>query len=163
MNKNLSVINQNNKLMLKKSKSLMNITNNILSNDAWMQRLLSWADDNNIPNLEWINNDISFKDEQASANGYWTGISRIKDKLLLTSRLELKSTSITRLPKEIGNLSNLSRLILHDNQLLEIPKEICNLQNLMIISLWNNKICMLPKEISNLSSVQSSFKCRIKP
>ena len=57
MNKNLSIVNQNNKLMLKKSKSLMSITNSILDYDDWIQRLWDWADENNIPDYDLYEND----------------------------------------------------------------------------------------------------------
>ena len=47
---------------LSKSKSFMGIIKNIFNNkvvlddDSWMQRLWDWADKNDIPDREWIEN-----------------------------------------------------------------------------------------------------------
>ena len=135
MNKNLT-IKQNTDLILKKSKSSLKITSNILSkrtsliveeDDSWIQRLWDWADNNDIPDL-----------------------SRNKEKLLNLTELWLHCNKLTELPKEIGNLVNLTELILADNRLTQLPKEIGNLVNLTIFSLGCNELTQLPKEIGNL-------------
>ncbi len=144
MNKNLSIVSQNNKLMLKKSKSLMNITNNILSNDNWMQRLWRWADEKDISDLEWTVED-DYK--------YSYGMPRNKTELLNLIDLDLSENHLTELVKEIENLINLTGLWLQTNQLTHVEKEITNLKNLTYLWLSENHLSELPKEIGNLSSL----------
>ena len=152
MNKNLT-IKQNTDLILKKSKSSLKITSNILSkrtsliiqeDDSWIQRLWDWADNNDIPDLEWF---IGRTEEE---NGYFRGLSRNKEELLNVTELDLHFNQLTQLPKEIGNLVNLTWLYLSDNQLTQLPKEIGNLVNLTALDLSDNQLTQLPKEIGNL-------------
>jgi len=55
-----------------------------------------------------------------------------------------------KLPKEIGNLVNLTYLNVENNLLTELPKEIFNLVNLTGLYLAYNQLTELPKEIGNL-------------
>jgi Leucine-rich repeat (LRR) protein len=57
------------------------------------------------------------------------------------------------LPKEIGNLTNLEWLALADNHLTSLPSEIGRLQNLRILSLPNNRLTSLPSEIGRLQNL----------
>ncbi len=114
------------------------------SEDAWMQRLWDWADDNNIPDYKRIENQ---------KGAYWGGLPRDKDQLLNLTDLSLIRYQITELPKEIGNLINLTELWLNGNQLTILPKEIGNLINLTKIDLWGNELTKLPKEIGNLTNL----------
>ena len=143
MKKNLQIINTSNKLMLKKSKSLMSITNSILSKDDWMQRLWDWADKNNIPDIVW-NEEYE----------WWDGFPRDKEKLLNQRELILECAQLEELPKEIGNLTNLTLIELTGNELTELPKEIGNLTKLDTLFLIENKLTLLPKEIINLTNLK---------
>jgi|GEM_PF-2697008 len=75
-----------------------------------------------------------------------------------------KNKKITYIPKEIGNLTNLTSLYLDSNQIKELPKEIGNLTNLTSLDLGNNQIKELPKEIGNLTNLTSLdlYKNQIK-
>ena len=115
--------------------------NNTLSNDdSWIYKLWEWADENDIPDLEWV------EDEHFEEGGYWRGLPRDKEKLLSLTELDLRKNQLTELPKEIGNLTNLTELDLSWNKLTELPKEIGNLTNLTKLDLENNPNLILTKE-----------------
>ena len=138
--KNLPIVQQDSKVMLSKTKSLMSITKKILDNklvlsdDGWMQRLWDWADAND------ISDDI---------------LARDREGLLASTNLFLRDNNLTELPKEIGNLINLTDLFLGSN-LTELPKEIGNLTNLTNLFLGDN-LTELPKEIGNLTTLRGLY------
>ncbi len=146
MNKNLSIVSQNNKLMLKKSKSLMSITNSVLSNDDWMQCLWDWADQNDISDLEWVTEDDYV---------YPRGIPRDQKELLNLMELSLSACKLHEISKEIGNLVNLRELWLDDNKLLKVPKIIGNLYDLEFFTLNGNQLSTIPKEIGKLKNLRT--------
>ena len=57
------------------------------------------------------------------------------------------------LPKEIGQLKNLTRLYVINNELEEVPEEIGHLRNLTHLNLNYNLLKELPKEIGNLRNL----------
>ncbi|MEX2668905.1 leucine-rich repeat domain-containing protein [Candidatus Uabimicrobium amorphum] len=61
------------------------------------------------------------------------------------------------IPKEMGDLSNLTTLHLHNNKITQVPKEMGNLSNLITLNMGYNKIAKLPKEIGNLSKLKVLF------
>ena len=67
--------------------------------------------------------------------------------------LNLDYNELTELPKEIGNLTQLTHLDLSINKLTELPKEIGNITQLIELYLTNNKLTKLPKEIGNLTQL----------
>ncbi len=118
----------------------------------WMKKLWKWADDNNIPDLDW--DEISADPDEWSN---WEGIPRDSKKLINLKTLYLMwYTEITEMPKEIGSLINLELLsISRFANLKELPKEIGNLVNLKELKIsWNNSLAKIPKEIGNLSSLE---------
>jgi len=154
MKKNLQIINTDNKLMLRKSKSLISITNNILSKDHWMQRLWDWADKNNIPDYGL------YPDYYAADEIYMYGIPRKKNDLIRLTELSLRPECFPgfvhgkkykiNLPKEIKNLINLTELALETYDKIKLPKEIGELINLKLLILMSFDFLELPKEIGNL-------------
>ncbi len=159
MQKNFPIKRKNTKSVLGKSKSLMDIANKILSepssfpsksnqelvDESWMQKLWEWADENNIPNLTWIENPYNTK------KGYWTGLPRDEKELLNLSVFKYEMANATRLPQELCSLTKLEKLCLRANNIVEIPKEIGQLKNLTILNLAMNSLTGIPKEISKLS------------
>ncbi len=140
---------------LSKSKSFMGIIKNIFNNkvtpenEDWMQRLWDWADENNVPDYAWL------EDEEYDEGGYWRGLPRDRETLLNLKELILDEIKLIKLPEEIGNLHNLTTLFLRECQLVEVVKEIGNLYNLKTLSLWGNQLKNLPVEIGNLSNLDS--------
>ena len=74
----------------------------------------------------------------------------IKDKV---EKLYLDGLGITKIPKSINELSNLTFLSLIYNDITNIPDELCSLNNLRELSLSYNKIRNLPKCIGNMEKL----------
>ncbi len=155
MNKNLTT-KQNTDLVLKKSKITLGISHRILSgktsltaeiDESWMERLWKWAEENNIPDYKWIKNDYYV------AGGSYYGLPKNKKDLFSFKELDIFMLGVKELPKEIGNLRNLTLLNLSCNELTELPKEIGNLTNLTELDLSGNQLTELPKEIRNLTNL----------
>ncbi len=154
MKKNLST-KKNTKVVLSKSKSLLNIANKILAksssvtsnldqeliDESWMDRLWNWADEQEIP------------EEILPRTQY--DLLKLEE-LNLEEELEYKIVSI---PKEIGYLSNLTFLSFITES--DIPKEIGLLHNLesLSISVYREKelLVELPDGIENLTKLSRIF------
>lgn len=70
------------------------------------------------------------------------------------THLYLQFNSLSELPVEIGNLTKLKDLKLGGNDLSYIPKEICELKELEILTIWNNNLKELPREIGLLTNLK---------
>ena len=95
---------------------------NTLENDSWIEKLLEWANEN----------DIS--------------LAKKKDELLNLTELDLSNNNLTELPVEIGKLTNLRRLYLRNNNLAKLPVEISKLTNLIELDLRKNPNLILTKK-----------------
>ena len=73
------------------------------------------------------------------------------------TRLILNSNEIRIIPKQIGNLSRLEILYLIDNLIEELPIEIGDLINLKSLILTYNQLKTIPKEISKLDKLKTLF------
>ncbi len=69
-------------------------------------------------------------------------------------KLDINGCSLTKLPKDIGLLTNLETLFCHENDIQNIPESIGNLKKLSKLSLHNNQIQVLPKSFGNLSNLK---------
>ena len=157
MPKDITLYNQNSKLALAKTKSLLKITNNILTKKtskdlldfSWVDRLWRWADENNIPDLQWVENGYY------ESGGYWEGIPRDKNKLLNLKSITLYDNyNLTELPEEICNLTNLQELCISNTTLIELPKNIYNLKNLTKLDLRDNELKKIPKGVYKLKNLK---------
>ena len=99
----------------------------------------------------WTNNTNWLSDAPI---GEWHGVTTNTDGRVI--RLVLLFNGLNgEVPKELGNLSNLTQLWLYNNQLRgQIPSELGNLSNLTILKLDRNQISgEIPKELANLSNL----------
>jgi internalin A len=71
------------------------------------------------------------------------------------TKLDLRYNNLSRLPREIGQLTNLQSLYLWNNQLSSLPPEIGQLSKLRSLYLYKNQLSSLPPEIGQLSKLQS--------
>jgi internalin A len=71
--------------------------------------------------------------------------------------LDLHDHGLTALPREIGQLTNLSTLNLSGNQLTGLPPEIGQLTRLYMIDLKDNKLMALPPEINELRQLKELY------
>lgn len=151
MDKKVVTTNKNAKVALSKSKNLLNLTSKILEkkDDEWMEKLWWWADINNIPDYEWVN-DTDFNE-----GGYYNGIPRNKDKLIKLEVLRLYDLDLKKIPDDIFNLIQLSELQIINCNLDYIPKSIKKLKNLTNLNLVKNNLSTLPDEIKYLKKLKN--------
>lgn len=71
--------------------------------------------------------------------------------------LNLSANNLTKLPKEIYNLTNLHSLWLDSNKLTKISKKIKNLTNLTSLKIQNNKLEKFPPKIYKLCNLEELF------
>ncbi len=139
-------------LTLQKTGSLLSIMDKILANrtqktqvvndDAWLDELIAWADENKIP-------DYYFDDEYEC----WRGFPRDKQAILALTGLYLWDNKLTKLPESFGKLTNLTYLSLSCDQLSELPESFGKLTNLTWLSLSGNQLTQLPKSIGKLTNL----------
>jgi internalin A len=70
------------------------------------------------------------------------------------TELYLSGNRLMKIPIEIGNLSNLKKLYLSSNDLLSFPKELCKLSKLEDLKLHSNRLSLIPKELVKLSNLR---------
>ena len=177
MKNNLPTIRQSTEVALSRANTLMDVADKILANqstdlvdESWMEVLWQWEDDNE--QWKW----------EMSIVGHSDFICEIKiknfprDKDILVNlkilRLWYKGMNAAytqchaKLPKEIGNLVNLTELSLRNNCVTELPKEIGNLVNLTRLNIGDSsrlpsksmsQLTELPKEIGNLVNLTELY------
>ncbi len=90
--------------------------------------------------------------EKAQAIRIW--MEENQDVLESITQLNLMSSGLNALPKEIQYFTKLQHLNLQNNQIKVIPTEICRLHQLQKLNLFNNKIITLPSEIGSLTQLR---------
>jgi Leucine-rich repeat (LRR) protein len=75
----------------------------------------------------------------------------LKAKRQKSTTLDLSKSSISELPEEIGQLTNLTTLYLAGNELSSLPPEISKLTNLNRLSLENNELTKIPSQLFDLN------------
>ena len=84
-------------------------------------------------------------------NNQLTQLPREIGQLTQLTNLDLYDNQLTQLPKEIGNLTQLTYLYLSSNELTQLPSEIGQLTQLTELNLTNNQLTQLPTEIGQLT------------
>ncbi|AFY80496.1 COR domain-containing protein [Oscillatoria acuminata] len=96
------------------------------------------------------------EDKVTALNLLWKGLTKLPPEIGQLSNLtvlDLSGNQLSALPPEIGQLSHLTGLYLWHNQLSALPPEIGQLSNLIRLSLDRNQLSALPLEIGQLSNL----------
>ncbi|ATZ80670.1 leucine rich repeat protein [Bodo saltans virus] len=112
---------------------------------------------------EWIANGCDFEiaksvDRLNINNTQLFEIPKEIGQLINLTHLSCASNLIIKIPKEIEQLVNLTKFDCAANQILELPKEIEQLVNLTDFNCFANQIIELPKEIGQLINL-ITFNC----
>jgi hypothetical protein len=141
--------------------------------DLWIDELFRWADDNNVPELQYIENDTLWDNGERSIEGFWVGLPRDREVLLNLEDLDLSWHSCSEIPKQIKYLKNLKRFSFSKSRdgrqppfmknsdgldaIEEIPDWIAELENLEVLDLSNNQIRYVPKAIGKLKNLKKLY------
>ena len=148
-------VRRNAQVALRKTKNLIGVTNRLLADkktvsltvdDSWIQRLLNWADENDVPSLF---------SECAGPDSDHVGLPRNKQQLINLKCCFLIDIPLSFLPPEIGRLVNLKKLCISFNQLTDLPQEIGQLVNLKTLNLLNTLLYEFPREIGQLVNLET--------
>ena len=87
------------------------------------------------------------------------GLTKVPEYIFNATNLEelnLSGNKLTgALPAEIRNLQNLKALNVSGNQMTGVPAEVGQLQNLEVLDLSNNQLTGLPYELGNLKNLKT--------
>jgi len=149
------------------SRILIKKQNKLNWNDSWIDELFQWADDNNIPELQYIQDDIMCDE------GFWIGLPRDRKVLVNLEELDLSWHSCKEIPEHIRHLKNLKTFSFskerdglqppHSEHLKgcggieEIPDWIAELENLEELNLSNNNISYVPNAIGKLKNLKKLY------
>uniref|UniRef100_A0A8R7TCM5 Nudix hydrolase domain-containing protein n=2 Tax=Triticum urartu TaxID=4572 RepID=A0A8R7TCM5_TRIUA len=84
-------------------------------------------------------------------NNYWKDICN----LFHLRYLSLKSTSVTKIPKKIGNLQFLQVLDISSTEIAEFPPTFIQLTQLLLVHLLNSIGCAMPRLLCSMCSLLS--------
>ena len=156
MSTEIVVRRDNSQLVLNKSKQLLSITTKILSNnlvvdESWMQRLWAWADANEIDDYKFITGSRAKEMLEGSnvqksglerpgfdglSDGFYNGIPTSREKLQSLAELFLINYGLEELPPEVGNLTKLTALYLYNSaKITTLRPEISNLTELTYLDI----------------------------
>jgi Leucine-rich repeat (LRR) protein len=152
---------------------LINKQDKLDFDDSWIDELFHWADNNNIPELQFIEDDTLCGDGERPIEGFWVGLPRNREVLVNLEELDLSWHSCSEIPKQIKHLKNLKKFRFSKsrdgrqppfmknadglNAIEEIPDWIAELENLEELDLSNNKISYVPNVIGKLKNLKKLY------
>lgn len=136
--------------------------------DSWIETLFQWANDNNLPELEYVEDIGEDENGEEVDYGYWCGFPRDKKALLDMTELNLDWHDLAELPGELKNLRQLRIISVcrdidglqtrpsakTNNKLRTIPSWVTDLPNLQSLFLSGNEIQSIPEDIGRLSKLE---------
>ncbi len=141
--------------------------------ESWLEELYQWADDNDIPELQFVPDEEGDYDETISDYGFWVGLPRNKDKLRTIKELDLSWHNCLEIPSQLRNLTQLKALRFSKsrcgvqppfyqktdlpNSISIIPSWISDLASLEELDLSSNNIQVVPNEIGRLKSLKKLY------
>jgi Leucine-rich repeat (LRR) protein len=141
--------------------------------DSWIDALFQWADNNNIPELQFIEDDTLCDDGERPIEGFWVGLPRDREVLVSLEELDLSWHSCSEIPKQIKYLKKLKKFRFSKSRdgrqppfmknadgldaIEEIPDWITELENLEELDLSHNKICYVPNVIGKLNNLKKLY------
>jgi hypothetical protein len=141
--------------------------------NSWIDELYFWADENNIPEMEFVDDDQLDEDGKRIFEGFWIGLPRDKDVLLNLEELNLSWHSCTYIPDQVRHLTKLKSFSFAkkndglqpsfyeqaNNHLAveEIPDWISELVNLEELDLSGNNIVYVPNVVGKLKKLKKLY------
>lgn len=141
--------------------------------DSWIDELYEWADSNNIPDFQYIE-DVNLGDDgERLFKGYWAGLPRDREVLTSLEELDLSWHNCSKMPEQIRYLKKLKKFSFSKSKdglqppfwknadgldaIEEIPSWIAELENLEELNLSGNHIKYVPKAIGKLKNLKKLY------
>lgn len=141
--------------------------------EFWISELYKWADDNNIPELEYYEDIYEEDSGELDDCRFWVGLPRDVNVLLSLEELNLSWHNCVEIPEQIRHLTKLKKLSFAKqpdglqptfyqngdgvNKVSEIPDWISELENLELLDLSGNAIKIVPKSIFQLRNLKRLY------
>jgi Leucine-rich repeat (LRR) protein len=141
--------------------------------EPWINELYQWADDNNIPDLQYNENIVEEDNGELVDYGFWFGLPRDIDVLLDLEDLNLSGHNCLKIPAQIRHLTKLKKFSFAKHlaslqptlfgigngpdKITLIPDWISELVNLELLNLSGNEIDVVPKNIALLQNLKQLY------
>ena len=131
----------------------------LTTDTSWMDAIWKWAKDNKLNKKIIPRNSselLALKELNLTYKGKGLGLKDIPKEIgqltNLTS-LNIKNNELTALPESIGQLVNLTSIYASDNQLEALPESISQLTKLKFLNISCNRLETLPESIGQLTKL----------